>query len=638
MTIISSLMHRKCLSKLCKSALLLMLILSVMINISFIIDTNRKLQLKQQTIDLHKVNGLSSRQPKHQEIIEKSQNSESRQNIAKIDIVSSKQLVSVKVNGKSIYLTENFDEDRGIHILVLNQANLNILARRVYDTYQGQEDEAMINFLNLLNPGRILIMAIKDEGTFSLKDESKAFLAKFGSEKSKLLHWRDMWAFVGIVGKGKLSEKLSVSPDVSSWGEPIVLSVNITLVPVAESHCKNWPDDAASRRRQIFCDNHEGYGNVCSCDNPQLLHYPKSPTLENGKSLDIPVAIIASNRAEYLFKTLTILLKTPGVAVDKITVFIDGFYDEPYDVARLLNLRAIQHTPSGTKNARITQHYKASLTATFELFPDAEYVIILEEDLQVSPDFFSYFDQTKSLLDKDETLYCVSAWNDQGYEHSCKDPSLLYRIETMPGLGWMMKKSLFLNDLYPQWPAADKQWDWDMWMRHAQIRKSRECIIPDISRTYHFGSKGLNINPYFQKLYFESHKLQSKPSVKLKDVDKLTSENYELLIKDLIKSAKVLDHSKDPCVDDFIPSTQNETYVMYIEMTSATDFDTWKYLAKCYKLWDLDVRGFHKSMWRQFMKDNHLIIVGVPASPYAIFKPEDVKPYLFEDPKKKPKE
>ena len=85
----------------------------------------------------------------------------------------------------------------------------------------------------------------------------------------------------------------------------------------------------------------------------------------------------------------------------------------------------------------------------------AKYVIILEEDLEVAPDFFrykiqlqlvvvivivivvvSYFSQTIDLLDKDSSIYCISAWNDQGYTHSCNDPSLLYRIETMPGLGW----------------------------------------------------------------------------------------------------------------------------------------------------------------------------------------------------------
>ena len=39
------------------------------------------------------------------------------------------------------------------------------------------------------------------------------------------------------------------------------------------------------------------------------------------------------------------------------------------EVAKLFGVRGIQHTPIGVKNARISQHYKASLTATFNLFP-----------------------------------------------------------------------------------------------------------------------------------------------------------------------------------------------------------------------------------------------------------------------------
>ena len=65
-----------------------------------------------------------------------------------------------------------------------------------------------------------------------------------------------------------------------------------------------------------------------------------------------------------------------------------------------------------------------------------------------------------------------------------------------------------------------QQWDWDMWMRTNFIRKDRECIIPDISRTFHFGSKGLNMNPYFQDLYFKKHSIVSHAGAVLKDVDK----------------------------------------------------------------------------------------------------------------------
>ena len=41
-----------------------------------------------------------------------------------------------------------------------------------------------------------------------------------------------------------------------------------------------------------------------------------------------------------------------------VTVFIDGYFEEPLKVARLFGLRGIQHTPIGTRSARVSQHYK----------------------------------------------------------------------------------------------------------------------------------------------------------------------------------------------------------------------------------------------------------------------------------------
>jgi len=69
---------------------------------------------------------------------------------------------------------------------------------------------------------------------------------------------------------------------------------------------------------------------------------------------------------------------------------------------------------------------------------------------------YSYFSQTRHLLEEDETLYCISAWNDQGYEHTSGDPSLLYRVETMPGLGWILKRSLYKDELESKWPTPEK--------------------------------------------------------------------------------------------------------------------------------------------------------------------------------------
>ena len=95
--------------------------------------------------------------------------------------------------------------------------------------------------------------------------------------------------------------------------------------------------------------------------------------------------------------------------------------------------------------------------------------------------------------------------------------------------------------------------------------------------------------------------------------------------------AVALDHSKDPCKNekDFIPDTSGKTYVFYIEMKHASDWTTWNNVARCLHIWDLDVRGFHKSMWRLWLKGNHILIVGSPASPYAKHKSNDVKPLFI---------
>lgn len=79
---------------------------------------------------------------------------------------------------------------------------------------------------------------------------------------------------------------------------------------------------------------------------------------------------------------------------------------------------------------------------------------------------FSFFSQTLSLLAATDdstdgdggsgSLYCISAWNDQGYEHTASRPDILYRIDWMPGLGWMLKRSLYKDQLESEWPTVEK--------------------------------------------------------------------------------------------------------------------------------------------------------------------------------------
>ena len=103
---------------------------------------------------------------------------------------------------------------------------------------------------------------------------------------------------------------------------------------------------------------------------------------------------------------------------------------------------------------KIARHYGWALNQIFKVGFDS--AIIVEDDLSVAPDFFEYFMATHPILKRDPTLWCVSAWNDNGkrelIDESAKD--LLYRTDFFPGLGWMLTKKLWDEELSLKWPKG----------------------------------------------------------------------------------------------------------------------------------------------------------------------------------------
>lgn len=142
---------------------------------------------------------------------------------------------------------------------------------------------------------------------------------------------------------------------------------------------------------------------------------------------------------------------------------------------------------------KLSRHFKWALSQVFDVLHQ-DTVIIVEDDLEVSSDFFEYFEATKVLLEKDPTLWCVSAWNDNGKAGKVKGNDLLYRSDFFPGLGWMLKRSVW-DELAPKWPAAF----WDDWMRHPAQRRERACIRPEIPRVVTFGKIGVSRGQFFDE-------------------------------------------------------------------------------------------------------------------------------------------
>ncbi|KFP04149.1 Alpha-1,3-mannosyl-glycoprotein 2-beta-N-acetylglucosaminyltransferase, partial [Calypte anna] len=172
---------------------------------------------------------------------------------------------------------------------------------------------------------------------------------------------------------------------------------------------------------------------------------------------------------------------------------------------------------------KIARHYRWALSQIFRVFHHRA-VIVVEDDLEVAPDFFEYFQAAFPLLLDDPTLWCVSAWNDNGKEQmvDAGQAELLYRTDFFPGLGWLLLAELW-DELEPKWPKAF----WDDWMRQPEQRRGRSCVRPEVSRTMTFGRKGVSHGQFFDQ-YLKFIKLNDRfvPFTQL-DLSYLKKDQYE---------------------------------------------------------------------------------------------------------------
>ena len=177
----------------------------------------------------------------------------------------------------------------------------------------------------------------------------------------------------------------------------------------------SWPDNKQNHMRKEFCNQYYWYMDICRCRTP-INFSMTPPNLTPNNILNVPVAVIASNRTQCLSRTLYNLMLADGANASMINVFLDGNFKEQIDVCKLYGVNVTIHDlphSRDTKNSfRITEHYRISLTEMFDYYPTANSIIILEDDLQVSPDFFSFFSQTAYLLDEDDSLYCMNIQSD----------------------------------------------------------------------------------------------------------------------------------------------------------------------------------------------------------------------------------
>ena len=270
----------------------------------------------------------------------------------------------------------------------------------------------------------------------------------------------------------------------------------------------------------------------------------------------IPIVIFTFDRAANLRRTVeSVLSRLPAAAssaaaaaaAHPIIISQDGDHPAVEEViksygARVRHLRfrwlGKPQPPHPTAYLKIAAHYQFALSAVFDNSsssgrqqPQYDRVILLEDDMELAPDFFPYFRRLSPLLDSDSSLLCVSAWNDNGQARFTADTRQLLRTECFPGLGWMMSRKLWTELRAWTWGY------WDDWLREPQQRKGRSCIIPEVNRVFTFGSVGTSAGQFYEQ-YLKGIRLnEDSVDWQQEDVDWLQQDNYDQWMQRMIQEA-----------------------------------------------------------------------------------------------------
>ncbi|XP_035677414.1 protein O-linked-mannose beta-1,2-N-acetylglucosaminyltransferase 1-like [Branchiostoma floridae] len=244
-----------------------------------------------------------------------------------------------------------------------------------------------------------------------------------------------------------------------------------------------------------------------------------------------------------------------------------------------------------------------AMARVFETFKDSKYAIFIDEGFRARPGFLRYFGQTLSLLDQDDSVFSVSAWNHNGFEGLSQDPSLVYRTEDFPATGWVVRRSVWESEVRGKEAACCMVFPWHSWF--GGDLKGREVLVPDVSRVEYIVREGLFEDDAFRQDYFPGRSSNSEPVQDVSDVQKLSRDVYEEEVKRLISSSTPLQPSQfSTCLtqqEHFAgPAEKGKVFTVYFEQENPTDRRVLQKLAGCFHLFrqEGDVRRLHKNMLR----------------------------------------
>ncbi|CAL4112934.1 unnamed protein product [Meganyctiphanes norvegica] len=569
-----------------------------------------------------------------------------------LTLMSSADKIFMSINKKEIY--RNLD-DRGIHLVVVNQATGRVMAKRVFDTFSVGVEEEMVDFIDDIQDGRILIFAVRDEAATSLSWRGRNKLKELGGRWADKLAYRDMWALVTRKGALKLAETYSnvATADTGyEWGGPVFLRTDFDLEE-KQAEC-GWPSNERNDARRMFCLRHEGYGSMCNCEISQWqdvffkvdkrIH---NEMMQNKLYKDIGIIILATDRPHYLYKTLKSLWEAPGINRDKIAVYVESHYREVLNLCKVFGVHVVvtnspgNDTTTKIKN-KLQRAFRDVVGAEFpadkvpkgnlpeDTLPPftASHILVLEEDITVSIDIFKYFHSVAPVLEADKTIVGISAFNYFGYRDVASSLTSVYRTNQVNYVAVLLHADIIRNHLTKHWSTKNTT-EW-----HNSLRKTIEemkgaILYPEVPRAHHIGYTGAIIAGGIQHNLFRDHivSLSLDYNIQPKDVHMLEAAAYDNNLEQTLKKAEPINF--DFCNHDLLYG--ENPLIMFLSYDGEDkNAENWNNLFRCLRGWHVYPEAGWDGVWQVHYHGHLLNIVAVPLSKYSHLQPSGYK--LFTAP------
>ncbi|XP_071548638.1 protein O-linked-mannose beta-1,2-N-acetylglucosaminyltransferase 1-like isoform X3 [Panulirus ornatus] len=515
----------------------------------------------------------------------------------------------------------------GITLSILDQRRASTIFHKVFPLGQYWAHWADLEWhLSRVAAGRIVVMTVAVSGTVGLRHAAHQ-LAQLGSlfalHLTPLAHWT--WVFVK---GGRTISETAVIQDHAPHHAHLILP--LSLLPTPSDN-----NSYLQHQRWQYCAAHGAMGGLCDEYSPDPLPGPTAgPVVHQAALAGVPVVVTAGNRYQYLYHTLTTLLAAPGAQHDNLLVVLGDAPPATTQLLRLINVNFTTLPVHGRDNNKLFRYYRSVFHLVAHTFPDAPAVILLDEDVQVSPDFFSFMSQTLWLLHADPTLYCINAYSATGFNGIAHDPHTVLRARVQVEWGYALSLE-FVNEVVRIWPKVASEGDtlfYDEWLyKHGS--GGRECVFPEVTRTLHYGI-GVNSDAWSTEAYFQSKPLVRRPHVPLEDVGRLLLPQWKEHFSSSIRDATPL--TGNPCRRNFVPPVRAATnfvffYSMRKKPDGEPDYKNFYFAAKCLNAWGVSEQGLHERVLTVRVSLLATVyLVGAPHSPYAHLRPRGITPWDYD--------